>query len=178
MGRVAIPSECSLTNVFYVLGQGFPDDFNLDTYQVSTAAENSVPQEVADAVCDELVRALRWFHNSNDQYLGDPTVRAIPDAEVRARIAGAQEGYHREAKNRQGLLEYDITALPFDRQRAWCERVERIWSDWLAAHPEWRYDTEHGLVHRERGFVGGPDGLRAIEDMFDWVSYSGDPGIA
>jgi len=162
--------------MFYILGQGFPDDFDLESYQVNTAAENTCPQKVADAVCDELVKALRWFHNPHDQYLGDPTVRAIPDAEVRERILGAQAGYHREAKNRMGM-EYDITALPFDRQRAWCERVERIWLDWLAAHPEWRYDPARGLVHREHGFVGGPDGLQAVEDWMDWVSVSGDPGI-
>ena len=159
------------------MGQAFPEDFDLESYSVNTAAENTCPQEVADAVCAELVKALRWFHDPSDQYLGDPTVRVIPDDEVRERIQGAQDGYHREAKNRQGL-EYDITALPFTRQRAWCERVERIWSDWFAAHPEWGLDQERGLMHKERGFVGGPDGLTEAEQWIDWIHYSGDPGIA
>jgi len=163
--------------MFYIMGQGFPEDFDLETYQIDTAAENTVPQAVADAVCAELVKALRWFHDPDDQYLGDPTVRAIPDDEVRGRVIGAQAGYHREAKNRQGMLEYDIAALPVERQRAWCERVERIWPDWLAAHPEWEYDPKRGLLHKERGFVGGPDGLRAVEEWMDWIHYSGDPGI-
>jgi len=163
--------------VFYIWGQVFPEDFDLETYQVDTEADATVPQVVADAVCAELVKALRWFHDPSDQYLGDPTVRVIPDDEVRERIQGAQDGYHREAKNRDGL-EYDITALPFARQRAWCERVERIWTDWLAAHPEWKYDPEQGLIHKERGFVGGPDGLQAVEDWMDWIALSGNPGVA
>lgn len=126
----------------------------------------TMPQVVADAMAAEVVGAVEWFHDPDNVYLGDPSVRSIPDGEVRDRIAGWQAEYDKEvARYNRSLpedlrrLRYVLADLPFGRQRALAERWERIWGDWMVANPGWSAESGDGFVHENYGKVGGPDWL-------------------
>lgn len=92
-----------------------------------------VDQGLADAMCMAVQEAVRWFHDRNHMFLGDPGVRVIPDDEVRERIAGYQVVLDKEAQRvsmiDQDLLAYQLNQMPFERQRALVERWERLWNE-------------------------------------------------
>jgi hypothetical protein len=149
----------------------------------------AVPQELADKLALLTQEAIAWFHDPAHVLLGDPTVRVIPDDEVKQRVMGMQyamdkevmringggsitqlvnpetmEGYdqflewyernlaERETSPSYGTVEtvrrYDLTALPYEQQRALVERWERAHLDFLATHPEIGYDVDGGYLRR------------------------------
>lgn len=149
-----------------------PKDFDWSRLQIDCDSSKTMPQVVADAMAAEAQRAAEWFHNPDDVYLGDPTVRSIPDEEVRERIADWQAEYDKEVNrynrgqsDERTLLRYVLVDLPFARQRVLVERWERIWKDWMDANPEWVYDTTAGFVHKRYGYTGGPDGLAFLDGL-------------
>ena len=124
----------------------------------------TMPQAVANVMADEVVKAVEWFYDLDHVYLGDPTVRSIPDDEVRDRIEGWQREYDKEVarynrrlpdENRR--LRYVLADMPFERQRALVENWEHIWMSWLAENPDWHCDEGEGFLHKTYGQVGGPD---------------------
>lgn len=149
-----------------------PKDFDWAKLQIDCDSSKTMPQAVADAMAAEAQRAAEWFHDAGDVYLGDPTVRSIPDEEVRERIAGWQAEYDKEVSrynrgqsDERKLLRYVLADLPFERQRALVERWERIWKDWMEANPGWIYDSTIGFVHERYGHTGGPDGLTFLDGL-------------
>lgn len=151
-----------------------PDSFDWGELQVVCDPEKTMPQALADAMAAEVVRAVEWFHDPDDAFLGDPTVRSIPDWEVAERVVGWQNEYAKEVNryNRgmppQGVLVgYVLVDLPFERQRALVERWERLWRDWLEANPDWVCEPSGGFVHKRYGYTGGPDGLVYLEGLRD-----------
>lgn len=123
------------------------------------AAWRSVPKKIADDMAAACQEAVRWFHESTHVFLGDPAVRGILDGEVRERIAGYQSELDNEwrrvtsipwstlSQKMTGLdvLKYELSGMPFARQRALVERWERAWTDWLEAHPGWTV-TDRGFL--------------------------------
>ena len=149
-----------------------PKDFDWSKLEITCDPSKTMPQAVANAMADEAQRAVEWFHNQEDVYLGDPTVHSISDEEVRERIAGWQAEYDKEVnrynrgQSEESKLAYYVLAdLPFERQRSLVERWERIWIDWMASNPEWVYDSEAGLVNKKYGYTGGPDGLAYLDGL-------------
>lgn len=151
-----------------------PADFDWDKLQVVCDPNKTIPQAIANAVAAEVSRCVEWFHNPDDVYLGDPTVRPISDEEVVQRIDGWQIEYNKEVDryNRgqpdYNMLErYILSDMPFERQRALVERWERIWQDWFEEHPGWIYESDIGFVHEKYGHTGGPDGLAFLDGLKD-----------
>jgi len=149
-----------------------PKDFDWGKMEVDCDSSKTMPQVVADAMAAEVQLAVEWFHNADDVYLGDPTVRTIPDEDVRGRIAAWQVEYDKEVNrynkgqsDARTLLRYIVSDLPFERQRALVERWERIWQDWIDANPGWNYDSEIGFIHTKYGHTGGPDGLAFLDGL-------------
>ena len=149
-----------------------PEDFDWGKLQIDCDSSVTMPQAVADAMAAEVQCAVEWFYNPDDVYLGDPTVRSIPDEEARERIAGWQAEYDKEVNryNRgqadaRKLLCYVLTDLPFERQRALVERWERIWLDWIKTNPGWIYKSDSGFIHERYGYTGGPDGLAFLDGL-------------
>lgn len=120
----------------------------------------TVPRQLADDVAATCQEAVRWFHEPGHVFLGDPTVRTVPDEEVRERIAGYQSELDAEwrrvvripandvrapAPTGPDVLKYELSEMPFARQRALVERWERSWTDWLTAHPGWMV-TDGGFI--------------------------------
>ncbi len=120
----------------------------------------TVPKAIANALADICQEAITWFHDPSHVFLGDPDVRTIPDEEARSRIAGYQMELDKELRRVRRLppglggakepigddvLGYVLSDMPFARQRALVERWERVWTDWLAAHPGWKV-TDEGFI--------------------------------
>lgn len=122
----------------------------------------TVPRQLADDMAAACQEAVRWFHDPDHVFLGDPEVRSVPDDEVRERIAGYQEELDKEwlrvsrlhptssptAPTGPDTLKYGLSEMPFARQRALVERWERSWTDWLKAHPGWTV-TDEGFIPPE-----------------------------
>ena len=149
-----------------------PKDFDWNKLEIDCDPSKTMPQAVADTMAIEAQRAVEWFHDPDDVYLGDAIVRSISDNEVRERIAGWQAEYDKEVSryNRgqsdaRTLLRYELADLPFERQRSLVERWERIWTDWQAANSGWVYKVNIGFVHEKYGFTGGPDGLTYLQGL-------------
>lgn len=149
-----------------------PKDFDWGKLQIDCDRSKTIPQVTADAMAAEAQRALEWFHDPDDVYLGDPTVRSIPDEEVRERIAGWQAEYDKEVNrynkgqsDARKLVRYVLADMPFERQRVLVERWERIWIDWQEANPDWIYKADIGFVHKKYGYTGGPDGLAYLQGL-------------
>lgn len=119
----------------------------------------SVPKKIADDMAAACQEAVRWFHESTHVFLGDSSVRNVPDEEVRERVAGYQEELDKEWRRVIGIpwsslsqkitgldvLRYELSEMPFARQRALVERWERAWTNWLEAHPGWTV-TDKGFL--------------------------------
>ena len=60
----------------------------------------------------------------------------------------ARRGTTTVYESAETVLRYDLTALPFEQQRALVEQWERIHLDYLAAHPEIGYDIDGGYLRR------------------------------
>lgn len=178
---VPIHGDCVPSSLYWPSVATYRADGPLSEHQrflwLTVEDHKTVPQAIADAQTDILEEAIQWFRSPHHLFLGDPTVRRIPDDEVRRRILAWQivldkevaryttgivdticrfernvdEAWHRRFLTRytlwleeemagpakkEPMLRYDLRDLPFPRQRAIIERMERVWNDWLAAHPD------------------------------------------
>lgn len=112
-------------------------------------------QAFADAIVAEVQEACQYFYQADPaHYPGCPEIDGITDDEVRERIARLDEGENRREAERTKLLRYPLSDLPWDRQRALIERVERLKRQWNFE----RLSDEEGAAlykepqHTSRGF--------------------------
>lgn len=84
-------------------------------------------QEFANAIIGEVQKACEYFYKASyDPYPGCPEIEGISDDEVRERIQRLDEGENLREARRTNKKRYPLAAMPFERQRALIERIERL----------------------------------------------------
>ncbi len=101
-------------------------DFTLHTWHQALAETD---QLVADFISARIQAACAYFYEPDETYspLGLVDGCDLSDDEIRERIRRINDGEnYRESERSRTLNRYDLSALPFDQQRALISQIEEV----------------------------------------------------
>ena len=91
-----------------------------------------VDQPFANDIADLIQAACGYFYLDDDKYepFEGATGHMVTDDEVRRRIGNMQGGNLKREAQRTNQAQYPLDELPFETQRALCEKLDELRADW------------------------------------------------